>query len=146
MWTTFKIPDRNSRYAKDWDELAWGPCCTNVMLPQRNYWSLHSWRDSCVWGTFLAAEPPRKASGKATRENPACHFLWVLNAAHFCHPVWNHLITQSGRVVSYKTGMQTSQAKHINQATNKTTTCWKLFRIQGGYSVVTPNLRNSVLY
>ena len=27
------------------------------------------------------------------------HFLWVLNAAHFCPLGWNHLITQSGRVV-----------------------------------------------
>ena len=30
--------------------------------------SLLSWRDSCVRGTFLAAEPPREASGDAARE------------------------------------------------------------------------------
>ena len=27
------------------------------------------------------------------------HFSWGLNAAHFCHLVWNHLITQSWGVV-----------------------------------------------
>ena len=71
------------------------------MLPQRIVRSLHSWRDSYVWGTFLAAEPPRKASGKATRENPACHIsyefwmlpafvtlfgtIWLPNLEEWCH-------------------------------------------------------------
>ena len=30
--------------------------------------SLRGWRDSCVRGTFLAAEPSREASGEAARE------------------------------------------------------------------------------
>ena len=33
---------------------------------------------------------------RSREENfPLPHFLRLLNAAHFCHLVWNHLITQS---------------------------------------------------
>ena len=33
--------------------------------------------------------------GKREENFPLQHFLRLLNAAHFCHLVWNHLITQS---------------------------------------------------
>jgi len=53
--------------------------------------SLRSWRNSCLRGTSWR----RSRDGKSRLP----HFFWVLNAAHFCPLGWNHLITQSGRVL-----------------------------------------------
>ena len=39
--------------------------CRNTIQMQMAVSSLRSWRDSCARGTFLAAEPPQKACGKA---------------------------------------------------------------------------------
>ena len=38
--------------------------------------ALCSWWDSCAWGTFLALESPRKASGKAAKVNLPCHISY----------------------------------------------------------------------
>ena len=38
--------------------------------------SLRCWRDSFARGTFLAEEPPSKASDEAERENPTCHLSY----------------------------------------------------------------------
>ena len=93
--------------------------------------SLRSWWDSCARGTFLAAEPPCEVRGEAARVNPACRISYEF----WMPPTFGTLfgtiwLTQSWRVVQHETDLQTSQAKRNNQVTNKTTICWKLFRIQ----------------
>ena len=96
--------------------------------------SLRSWWDSCARGTFLAAEPPCEVRGEAARVNPACRISYEF----WMPPTFGTLfgtiwLTQSWRVVQHETDLQTSQAKRNNQVTNKTTICWKLFRIQAGF-------------
>ena len=97
--------------------------------------SLRRWRECCSRGTFYAALQPPRGEFRTRRscegKSRLPHFLWVLNAAHFCHLVW-----RCNKKLTYK--REPIQVKRNNQVPNQTTTCWKLFRTLGGYSAVTP--------
>ena len=86
--------------------------------------SLLSWRNSCVRGAFLAAEPRRKIPPATFLMSFECCPLLSAWLEPFDYP-----IRKSG-----VNDLQTNQAKRNNHC--------KLFSTQTGYSAVTPNLRN----
>ena len=98
------------------------------MIPQwrweetRSRWVCVAEGDSCARGTFLAEEARRRTrSERRSREGKSHlpHFLWVLNAAHFCQLGWNCWPSQEEWCNRYWSDPQTSQAKRNNQVTDR---------------------------
>ena len=96
--------------------------------------SLRNWWDSCVRGTFSAAEPPCELRGEAARVNPVCRIsyeFWMPPTfVTLFGTIWspNH-----EELCNTKLTCKRARPSVTIKSRTKQLSCWKLFRIQAGF-------------